>query len=372
MREEAPRNFSEIVLHFSVRDTGIGIPADRMDRLFHSFSQVDSSTTRKYGGTGLGLVISKRLSELMGGEMWVDSEEGAGSTFHFTVRTQSTLLPRSDKPELVLGAQLLGRRMLIVDDNETNRRILSLQAHSWKMIATVFSNPLEALQSLKRGEAYDIAILDMHMPEMDGVALSNEIRKTGNPLPLIMLTSLGWRDPGDTVNFSAFLTKPVKQSSLYNAIITALADLSPDTKRAAPVEALFDSHLAERYPMKILLAEDNAVNQKLAIRVLGRMGYRVDVAGNGLEVLESLERQHYDLILMDVQMPEMDGLDATRFIRNKLPPTMQPCIIAMTANAMQGDREMCLAAGMNDYVSKPIQVKELQNALMLAGEALKK
>jgi signal transduction histidine kinase/DNA-binding response OmpR family regulator len=358
------------ILHFAVKDTGIGIPKSRMDRLFQSFSQVDSSTTRKYGGTGLGLVISKRLSELMGGEMWAESEEGVGSTFHFTVRTQPTLLPHPNKPALL--TQLYGKRMLIVDDNETNRRILSLQAHSWKMIATEFANPLEALESIKRGEKYEIAILDMHMPEMDGVTLSNEIRKNGILLPLIMLTSLGWRDPGDTVNFTAFLTKPVKQSSLYNAIITALSAQSPDAKRAASPDMVFDSHLAERYPMKILLAEDNAVNQKLAIRILGRMGYRVDVAGNGLEVLESLERQHYDLILMDVQMPEMDGLDATRFIRNKLPPTIQPCIIAMTANAMQGDREDCLAAGMNDYVSKPIQVKELQDALMRAGQSLGK
>jgi len=226
------------------------------------------------------------------------------------------------------------------------------------------------LESVKRGDKYDIAILDMHMPEMDGATLSKEIRKSGSNLPLIMLTSLGWRDPGDTTHFSAFLTKPVKQSSLYNAIIAALS--SSDVKRAAPAEAVFDANLAEKYPMKILLAEDNAVNQKLAIRVLERMGYRVDVAGNGLEVLESLERQHYDLILMDVQMPEMDGLDATRFIRNKLPPDRQPRIIAMTANAMQGDREICIAAGMNDYLSKPIQLKELQAALMTAGEAMKK
>jgi signal transduction histidine kinase/CheY-like chemotaxis protein len=361
-------SLSSRMLHFSVRDTGIGIPPDRMDRLFQSFSQVDSSTTRKYGGTGLGLVISKRLVELMGGEMWVESEEGVGSTFHFTVKTQSVLLPRAEKRKLV--SQVQGRRMMIVDDHATNRRILSLQAQSWKMIPVMFANPLEALESVKRGDAYDIAILDMHMPEMDGVTLSNEIRKLGKPLPLIMLTSLGWRDPGDTANFSAFLTKPVKQSSLYNAIITALS--AQDVKRAAPAEPVFDAQLALQYPMKILLAEDNAVNQKLAIRILGRMGYRVDVAANGLEVLESLEHQHYDLILMDVQMPEMDGLDATRFIRNKLPPEMQPCIVAMTANAMQGDREMCLAAGMNDYISKPIQLRDLQDALMRAGQALKR
>jgi CheY-like chemotaxis protein len=362
---------SEVTLHFSVRDTGIGIPADRVGRLFQSFSQVDSSTTRKYGGTGLGLVISKRLSELMGGGMWVESEYNVGSTFHFTIRTHSALLPDADRNSSTTGTQLQGKRIMIVDDHATNRRILSLQAHSWKMIVSLFASPMEVLESFQRGDTYDIAILDMHMAEMDGVTLSREIRKSGNSLPLIMLTSLGWRDQVDMANFSAFLTKPVKQSSLYNAIVTALAAQSSDAKHAAPVETVFDSQLAERYPMKILLAEDNAVNQKLAIRILGRMGYRVDVAGNGLEVLESLERQPYDLILMDVQMPEMDGLDASRFIRNKLPTNVQPRIIAMTANAIQGDREICLAAGMDDYISKPIQIKELHDALVAAGKATK-
>jgi len=366
----AQSDASKVILHLSVRDTGIGIPKDRMDRLFQSFSQVDSSTTRKYGGTGLGLVISKRLSELMGGSMWVNSEEGVGSTFHFTIQTQATTSPHSDKPIVV--PQLKGKRMLIVDDNETNRRILILQAQSWEMAPFAFSNPLEALDAIKRGGAFDIAILDMHMPEMDGATLSKEIRRNGIPLPLIMLTSLGWRDPGDTVNFSAFLTKPVKQSSLYNAVISALSMQNTETKRVASADVQFDSQLAMRHPMKILLAEDNAVNQKLALRILGRMGYRADVAGNGLEVLDSLARQRYDLILMDVQMPEMDGLDATRFIRNKLPPDLQPCIVAMTANAMQGDREMCLDAGMNDYVSKPIQIKDLQAALERAANTLKK
>jgi signal transduction histidine kinase/CheY-like chemotaxis protein/predicted hydrocarbon binding protein len=369
VREKEIRNLSDIFLHFSVRDTGIGIPPDRMDRLFQSFSQLDSSTTRKYGGTGLGLVICKRLSDLMGGEMWAESTEGEGSTFHFTMRTQSTLLLQPNKPALV--PQLQGMRILIVDDNETNRRILSLQAQSWKMNPTVFGDPLEALESVRRGDEYDIAILDMYMAKMDGIKLSDEIRKNGNTFPLIMLTSLGWRNTGDAANFTAFLTKPVKQSGLYNAIFSVLSARGTEVRSAVPAEAMFDSHLAERYPIKILLAEDNAVNQKLTIRVLERMGYRVDVAGNGLEVLESLKRQHYDLILMDVQMPEMDGLDATRFIRSNLKPNSQPYIVAMTANAMQGDREMCLAAGMNDYISKPIQLKDLQNSLILAGETLK-
>jgi len=349
------------VLHFSIRDTGIGIPQNRLNQLFQSFSQVDSSATRKYGGTGLGLVISKRLSELMGGSMWVESVEGVGSTFHFTIQVQADAMPRAEKP--AAAPQLSGKRILIVDDNQTNRRILSLQTQSWNMIPFVFSDPLEALNHIKNGELYDLAILDMHMPQMDGLTLAKEIRKNDNPLPLIMLTSLGWRDPGDTINFSAFLTKPVKQSGLYNALVSILSLQDGEVITASPAEPTFDSTFAERHPMKILLAEDNAVNQKLAIRILDRMGYRVDVAANGLEALASIERQSYDLILMDIQMPEMDGLEATRIIRKKVPQNQQPRIVAMTANAMQGDREMCLAAGMDDYVSKPIQIKDLVAAL---------
>jgi CheY-like chemotaxis protein len=352
---------TKLVLQFSIRDTGIGIPANRLEHIFQSFSQVDASTTRKYGGTGLGLVISKRLSELMGGRMWVESQEGVGSTFFFTIQTQAASLARAEKPVII--PQLAGKRILIVDDNETNRRILTLQAEAWGLLPLPFADPLEALDSIRRGEPYDLAILDMHMPEMDGMVLSREIRKESPRLPLIMLTSLGWRDPGDGLDYAAFLTKPVKQSSLYNAIVKILSLQDKKVQSALPVETTFDANFAEQHPLKILLAEDNAVNQKLAIRILGRMGYRVDVAANGLEVLESVERQSYDLILMDVQMPEMDGLEATQLIRQKFPAHAQPRIVAMTANAMQGDREMCLAAGMDDYVSKPIQVKDLVVAL---------
>ena len=353
------------ILHFIVRDTGIGIPADRLDSIFLSFSQVDASTTRKYGGSGLGLAISKRLVELMGGKMWAESVEGMGSAFHFTIQAQPTTLTQ-DEPVLELP-HLKDRRLLIVDDNETNRRILTLQAENWEMIPVSYASPLAALNAMKAGERFDLAILDMHMPEMDGIVLSQEIRKIESeqtsPTPLIMLTSLGWRDLADISNFASFLTKPVKQSNLYNAMVGALSGGGTHPISAVKLDQVFDSTLATRIPLRILLAEDNAVNQKLALRMLERMGYRADVAGNGLEVLDALERQHYDLIFMDVQMPEMDGLETTRVIRHKLPRERQPHIIAMTANAMQGDREECLAAGMNDYVSKPIKVQELQAAL---------
>ncbi len=349
-------------LHFWVRDTGIGISEAGLQRLFQSFSQVDSSTTRKYGGTGLGLAISRRLSELMGGRMWVESQEGVGSTFHFTLRTQASSLPNAERlPSL---PQLGGKQVLVVDDNETNRRIIELQLQAWGMRAALYPDPLLALEALKSGQHYDIAILDMHMPGMDGVQLARAIRAGGFSLPLVMLTSLGWRSAGDTADFAAFLTKPVKQSSLYNALIASLSleQTGKDPGLGAP-ESLLTPQFAERNPLKILLAEDNVVNQKLAMRLLERLGYRPDVAANGLEVLEALARQPYDLVLMDVQMPEMDGLEATRAIRKGPAQLSQPRIIAMTANAMQGDREACLEAGMDEYVSKPIQVKALLAAL---------
>lgn len=350
-----------LVLHFSVRDTGIGIPEDRMDRVFQSFSQVDSSITRRYGGTGLGLTLSKRLAELMGGDMWFESEVGKGSIFHFTITAQVATLPFKEK--ITDLPMLVDKSLLIVDDNETNRRILSLQAQNWGMRSMAYETPGDALQAIRSGEFFDIAILDMHMPEMDGVTLAREIRKM-RAFPMIMLTSLGWKDEvSDIALFSAFLTKPVKQSNLYDAVVNALVRGSAKIEAVAQ-EKQFDSELAASHPLRILLAEDNAVNQKLAIKMLERFGYRADVAGNGLEVLEALTRQFYDLVLMDVQMPEMDGLEATRQVRSKFRPVDQPRIVAMTANAMQGDREICLQAGMNDYISKPIQIKELRRVLM--------
>jgi CheY-like chemotaxis protein len=353
-------------LQFSVRDTGIGIPPERIDRLFQSFSQVDASTTRRYGGTGLGLAISRRLSELMGGRMWVESEVGEGSTFHFTIRAEAAPVPT---PEYLQGARpdLKGKRVLIVDDNETNRRILVLQTEAWGMAPRETASPAEALGWVRSGDALDVAILDMQMPEMDGLMLAAEIQKErdAGELPLVMLTSLGRQEAGmGEVKWAAFLTKPVKASQLYDALVGIFATAvreEPDAERL--VGSQFDAEMGKRQPLRILLAEDNAVNQKLALRLLERMGYRADLAANGLEVLEALQRQTYDVVLMDVQMPEVDGLEATRRIRGEIAEGVQPQIIAMTANAMKEDREICLAAGMDDYISKPIRVEDLVGAL---------
>ena len=357
-------------LHFSVKDTGIGIPSDRMDRLFQSFSQVDASTTRRYGGTGLGLVISKRLSEMMGGTMWVESQVGQGTTFHFTIQAEAAPAPVRtylQNPE----PQLRDRQLLIVDDNATNRYILTSQAESWKMLPRATASPAEALEWVRQGGSFDVAILDMQMPEMDGLMLATEIRRhrDARALPLVMLTSLGGREAArnaevEAVEFAAFLTKPIKPSQLFDALVGVFAgQLTRVHRREARTETLFDAQMGERLPLHILLAEDVVTNQKLALRLLERMGYRADVVANGLEALKALERQMYDVVLMDMQMPEMDGLEATRHIRREWPNEQGPRIIAMTANATERDREMCLAAGMDDYVSKPIRVEELVAAL---------
>jgi signal transduction histidine kinase/DNA-binding response OmpR family regulator/HPt (histidine-containing phosphotransfer) domain-containing protein len=374
---EFPSNAIIYQLHFAVRDTGIGIPQERMNRLFQSFSQVDASTTRRYGGTGLGLAISKRLAEMMRGEMWVESEEGKGTTFHFTIQAAPGPTPRRAYLH-ELEPQLNGKRLLIVDDNETNRLILTRQTEAWHMVPRVCATPAEALTWIRQGEPFDAAILDWHLPEMDGVMLAAQIRQAPScrRLPLVMLSSLGSRPSGASdVGFAAYLTKPIKPSQLFDVLVNLFTGQPTRVHRPEIREkSLFDPEMGERLPLRILLAEDNATNQKLALRLLERLGYRADLAANGLEVLQALDRQEYDVILMDMQMPEMDGLETTRRIRNtnltgseNLSGFRQPRIIAMTANAMQGDREICLAAGMDDYVSKPIRVEELIGALRRSG-----
>ncbi|HTB81207.1 MAG TPA: PAS domain S-box protein [Opitutaceae bacterium] len=359
-----------IELHFAVRDTGIGIPAAAMERLFQSFSQVDASTTRKYGGTGLGLAISKRLAELMGGRMWVESEAGRGSTFHFTIHTEVA----SSKPLPYMSGvrtHLTGKRMLVVDDNATNRRILSTLAQNWGLAPRTADSGPAALALIDSGETFDVAIIDMQMPGMDGVTLGREIhkRRSSETLPMVLLSSVGMHNQIPENLFAVRLTKPAKASQIFDAIagIFPWEEDAPAPRHDPTVQAQAASPVRTE---RILLAEDNIVNQKVALHMLSRLGYRADIAANGLEALEAVRRQHYDLILMDVQMPEMDGLESTRRMVKEFPDRKdRPWIIALTANAMQGDREICLHAGMDDYISKPLRLTELSSALERARTA---
>ncbi|MCW5633605.1 MAG: GAF domain-containing protein [Rubrivivax sp.] len=356
------------LLHFAVRDTGIGLGAEGMSRLFRSFSQADSSTTRKYGGTGLGLAISQRLVDLMGGTLDAESAGlGQGCTFRFTVRAPAAALPGGPRSER-LGEQpaLKGRRLLVVDDNATNRRILALQAARWGMVPETADGATQAEEKLAR-QRFDLAVLDMHMPDVDGVTLARRLREAGHALPLVLFSSMGRREvPRDL--FAAALAKPLRQSQMFDTLVSVLAGEDAPRRGGTneTARASVDPQMAERHPLRILLAEDNVVNQKLALRLLAQMGYRADVAANGIEVLEAVARQPYDVVLMDVQMPEMDGLEATRRIIARWPNGGRPRIVAMTANAMQGDREACLAAGMDDYLTKPIRVEALVVALRRA------
>jgi PAS domain S-box-containing protein len=355
-------------VHFAVQDTGLGIPPERMDRLFQSFSQLDASTTRRYGGTGLGLAISRRLCELMGGRMWVESLgiPGQGSIFHFTIHAEAT----SNRKHVYLHRsqpRVAGKRVLIVDDNATNRRILTQQSRAWGMLPRDAASGAEALEWIRGGEPFDVAILDMQMPGMDGLTLAAEIctyRDSGS-LPLVLLTSLGHpREVSQNGKgaFAAVLTKPIKPHQLYEALAGIFAGQPTPDREPAPRPYLTPQVGAD-HPLRILLAEDNAVNQKVARHMLEKMGYRADVAANGVEVLEALEQRPYDLVLMDVRMPEMDGLEATRRVRASWPAERQPRIFAMTAGAMPGDREECLEAGMDGYISKPVRKEELASVL---------
>ena len=356
-------------LHFSVRDTGIGIPPERLSKLFSPYVQADASTARHFGGTGLGLSISRRLVELMGGKMWAESTPGNGSTFQFTLPFQSA--PQNSVSVLDhTQPQLANLRLLIVDDNPTNCRILALQTGKWGMNARTASSGEQALAWLKAGENFDVAILDMQMPGMDGLMLASEIRKlpSGVALPLVLLSSLGVRPDSPKfvhAGFATCLTKPIKPAQLFESLIRVVSGIR--TAPAAKSAPKLDPKLSTRMPLRVLLCDDNLINQKVATRVLGQMGYTPTVAGNGIEALQAIEAAPFDLVFMDVMMPEMDGLDATREIRlrqqdrathkNFKSPMI---IVAMTASAMPGDREKCLAAGMDDYLSKPVRPEDVR------------
>jgi two-component system sensor histidine kinase/response regulator len=349
----------EVEIGFIVRDTGIGIPAEKIDHLFKAFSQLDSSTTRKYGGTGLGLVICKKLVSMMGGSVHVISHADVGSEFSFTIRT------RPGKEEIKKGKNQMsdheGKKILVVDDNLTNLAILKSQLEQWKLIPVLASSGRQALEMLKTHPACSLILTDMQMPYMDGLRMAETVKLTYPGIPLILLSSLG--DEYEKSNpglFHSALNKPIKQQILARHILSALEHKKSSASEQKPLGKM-PAAFSEQFPVEILVAEDNLFNQQVIVHILEKMGFKPALVENGKEAVEATRERDYDIILMDMQMPEMDGLEATKFIRKK--PGAQPVIIALTANAMKGDEEICLEAGMNDYISKPVKIEELVSKL---------
>ena len=357
-------------IYFSIRDTGIGISEEQQRKLFSAFSQADSSTTRKYGGTGLGLAICKRLVNLMGGEIWLDSAEGQGSDFQFIINEKIIKQDKGHGPDEISGVDFSHKKALIVDDSETNLRILMRQFEKWGMHASAVNTSQKGLQKALE-EQYDLVVMDYEMPEIDGVEVTRRIREkySKEELPVILLSSAypDMTDEKKNFLFSAYYMKPIKHSLLLKSVTRILAsqnnDLKPkETERKKQSEAEVSEPVSNGLPLNILLAEDNLVNQKLAVLTMKNMGYTIDVVANGLEAVEAVQRQNYDVVFMDVQMPEMDGVEATHEIIQKL-GEKRPIIVAMTANAMEGDREKFLGEGMDDYVSKPISNDAIRKVL---------
>ena len=364
------QNKKGLELLFAVKDTGIGIPIHKIEKLFKPFSQADSSITRKYGGTGLGLAISMRLVDLMGGSIRAESIEGEGSTFIFTMKTtvpQNELnISRAYLHENEF--ELTNKRVLIVDDNKTNLQILKELCQVWKLVPRTTSSPAEALKWIERGDPFDLSIFDLQMPEMDGIQLATEVRRqrTKEALPFILFSSLGTNVKGLNIPADLFqkqIFKPVKQSQLFNAILEVLAGKELITERKAKNVQKEVIEITGITTMKILIAEDGIANQKILMRMLKQIGCTADVVANGLQAKEAVDAAHYDIVFMDVHMPEMDGLEATRKIVNSRPASERPRIIALTADAMSGDKEKCIEAGMDDYVTKPVRLEEVISAL---------
>jgi len=362
----------QAMLRFEIRDTGTGISPEKIDRLFEPFTQADASTTRRFGGTGLGLTISKQLVAMMGGAIGARSAEGEGSTFWFTINLEKQ--PPDNLKKEVPRSDIMGKRFLVVDDNETNRRLLDLILKSWSCRSDEAPDGPTALamfhEAVAAKDPYDIAIIDMQMPEMDGDTLGTMIK--ADPLIkdtlLVMMTSIGQKGDAkhmEEIGFSAYLTKPLKQSKLYDGLATVLGASKAKVEKKSIITNYTIKEINKRR-VRILVADDNAVNQKVALKILEKMGYRADAVADGIEVLKALETVPYDLVLMDCQMPEMDGYESTGNIRNPKSKVMNHDIpvIAMTANALKGDREKCLEAGMNDYISKPVDPNELNEVIM--------
>jgi len=383
-------------IEFMVQDTGIGIPPERMDRLFKPFSQVDSSTSRHHGGTGLGLAISKWLTEMMGGTIWVvsraqETEKSAiaghppstfqlpdqlssGSTFYFAIAAKSVSMALLND---LRGkqAQLVGKRLLIVDDDDITRQSLKAQATSWGMAVWDVGSGIAALDLIQQGESFNLAVIDLDMPIMNGLTLGQKIHEHIPTLPLVLLTHLNFQNDTQNIGqngqeidsqilakFRTILCKPIKQLQFYNVLVQALVNTPNrefDTISNSTEIPVSDPII----PLRILLVEDNIINQKVALRILDGIGYKADVATNGIEAINALRHKVYDLILMDIQMPEMDGITATKQICQEWPDATRPWIVALTANAMQGDREVCIQAGMDDFMSKPVNKEKLKEIL---------
>ena len=368
---EAAENPNRLRLHFAVRDSGIGIQPDRLARLFRPFSQADVSTSRKYGGTGLGLAISRKLVELMGGKMWAESALGEGSTFHFTVSLSAA--PDSKSPaHTARQARLADLKILILDDNASSRNALYEQCRRWGMLPQAVEHSGAAMELIRKGTTFDLALIDLHLPGMDGQAVAAELQKfpAAAMMPMVLLTPLGKKNGGAEearVVFAHTVAKPVKPALLCAALERAL--LSPRPAPRAPEAAKPEMLLAEKMPLRILLVDDNAINLKVAVRMVQQLGYQPEVAVNGREAVDALDRQPFDFIFMDVMMPELDGLEATRLIRKRqmggdqLNYQSRIIIVAMTAHAMQGDREKCIAAGMDDYLAKPVRPKDVRDMI---------
>ena len=350
-----------IELQFEVRDTGIGIPEDKIERLFKAFSQVDSSTTRKYGGTGLGLVISEKLIGLMGGKISVASKHHEGTTFSFTMISEaSSQSLRTYVTNYITGME--GKQILVVDDNLTNRCILKNQLEIWKLLPTLACSGKEALEILAKQTHFDLVLTDMQMPAMDGCQFAGQVKQLYPKLPMILLSSVGdERNKKYEDLFKSILTKPIKQEMLCKLMINELRGKINTVQLAQPATQKLSIEFANEHPLRILVAEDNLINQKLALKVLSKLDYHAALAQNGKQVIEMADLDQYDLIFMDVQMPEMDGIEATKNIRKYM--EIQPMIIAMTANAMKEDKDECLKAGMDDFLGKPVKLEEIVDML---------
>jgi len=363
----------ECLLHFSVRDTGIGIPRERQDKIFKLFEQADASVARHYGGTGLGLAICRRLCGMMGGTIWLESEPGKGSTFHFIIAAGASV-GHSAPSWQARQPQLAGKRLLFVEDSEVNRKIVRTRGAQWGMRVTCAPDSHQALQALAlAADPFDAILIDLQLPDCDGLSTAAKIRNLPNlgPIPVLLLSSQHVRseDPRlAELGVSGLVYKPIRLAQLLERLCEALSLTVQALEKKAPPDPPLDANLAKRLPLRLILADDNPINQKVGLAVLRKLGYEADIAKNGVEVLRALEQKRYDILFLDVQMPEMDGLEAAQRICARYPISKRPRMVAMTGNALVGDREKCLNAGMDDYISKPARIGEIQHALERWGK----